>query len=381
VALAPAACRRARRGARARELLACDKVSIQYTVTRVAPLDIKPDLLRIWGRNLRVAGDVDDRFRWTYQQAPEAWDHVFVLAAHEGAPPLHLVGTAGVEVRPFAGGGRELRVALGCNLAVDPTHRTLLPGLQLVRAVRRDTHAEFDLTYNFPNERAQALYARAGYHDLGEVPRYVRVLRHAPYVGRYIGVPWLARPVGAAADLASRARRAIGRRRAARAFQLAWLAVPDRRFDALWENARGDYPIVARRDAAWLRWRYLACPGSCARIAALVERGPAAAVRAYAVVEQLETVAHVRDLFGRRRDLDPLLALLLPELRDRGATSASFRYLGSEVVVGVLRAHGFRVRDARRRVCVDAGAALTEDERRTAMNPTAWHLTEYDEDS
>lgn len=355
-------------------------MSVEYRVSRVVPREVKPDLLQIWGRNLPVAGGPDDRFRWTYQEAPEAWDHVFVLAADDGAHP-RLVGTAGVEIRPFAGEARALRVALGCNLAVDASHRTLMPGLQLVRAVRLGTHGEFDLTYNVPNERAQPLYARAGYRDLGEMTRHVRVLRHAPYMGRVIAAPRLARIAGAAADLASRARAAPGRCLAALGYELRWLDSVDDRFDTLWERARRDYPIVARRDAAWLRWRCLTCPGSRAQIAALIERRPGAAVRAYAVIEQLGEVAHVRDLFGPVRDLDPLLTLLAPMLRARGAASASFRYLGSPRVVALLHAHGFRPRDAKRRVCIDAGPALSDAERRAASTAAAWHLTEYDEDS
>ena len=355
-------------------------MAVTYSVSRMASREAIPDLHRIWADSLRDAGDVEERLRW-YAQAPTACDHVFVLAAHESTLPNRIVGTAGLEIRAFALAGRELRVALGCNLAVEPAHRTLFPGLRLLREVQRATTAELDLAYNFPNERAQPLFVRAGYHELGRMPRYVRILRHATYVSRVVPVTAVASGAGAAIDLVVGARYALRHRRAARALELVWLDDVDARFDALWERARHEYVLVGRRDASWLRWRYLVFPRSRARIAALVEHGPGADVRAYALVTERDGVAHVRDLFGSIGDLDPLLALLTRELRGRGATSASFGYLGSDGVVALLDAHGFRPRPTSRRVFVAAGAALSVKERAIATSPTAWHLTEFDEDS
>ncbi|HUP08454.1 MAG TPA: hypothetical protein VMU47_14945, partial [Caldimonas sp.] len=68
-------------------------------------------------------------------------------------------------------------------------------------------------------------------------------------------------------------------------------------------------------------------------------------------------------------------------LRGRGAASASFGYLGSDAVVALLEDHGFRARPTNRRVFVATGEAMTPSERALASTPTAWHLTEYDEDS
>lgn len=355
-------------------------MTVSYTVSRIGAREATPDLRRIWAASLSGAGDVDERLAW-YAQAPTTRDDVFVIAAHEGTLPHRIVGTAGLETRMFSLAGRDLRVALGCNLAVEPAHRTLLPGLRLLSAVQRAATAELDLAYNFPNERAQPLFIRAGYRELGRMPRYVRILRHASYVRRLVPVSAIARGAGEALDLVMGARQTLHRRRMPRALDLVWLDDVDARFDALWQRARDGYVLVGRRDASWLRWRYLMFPRSRARIAALVERGPVADIRAYALVTEREGVAHVRDLFGSICDLDPLLFLLVRELRDRGATSASFGYLGSERIVALLAAHGFRERSTNRRVFLAPGDALSPSVRALVTNPTSWHLTEYDEDS
>ena len=350
---------------------------VSYSVSRIGLREATPDLRRIWAASLNGAGDLDERLAW-YAQSPKPCDDVFVIVAHEGTLPRRIVGTAGLELRTFAVAGRELRVGLGCNLAVDAAHRTLLPALRLLREMQRVTTAELDLAYYLPNERAQPLFVRAGYHELGRMTRYVRVLRHAPYLRRLVPVSVIARGVGAVLDLVMRARY---KRRVARRLDLVWLDTVDARFDALWERAREGYLLVGRRDPSWLRWRYLVFPRSRARIAALVERGPGADLRAYALVAEHEGVAHVRDLFGSLGDLDWLLALLVRDLRHRGATSASFEYLGSDGVISLLAAHGFRARSTNRRVFVAPGAALSAEQRALVTSPTSWHLTEYDEDS
>ncbi len=354
-------------------------MTTHYIVSRVAPATVESDLIRLWRSNLPVSGDVRAKLRWSYHDVPEPPERVYMLQVRDGDLPPRIVGSAGVVVRRFASPAGELRVALGCDLAVERAHRVVLPALRLVRQIRRDTCGEFDLIYNFPNEHARGLYARAGYHDLGTMIRYVKVLRTAPYIARVVKHAAVARAVGSVADLAIRARLALAIPRAARAFRLEWLDDIDARFDALWEAARAEYALVGWRDAGWLRWRWLANPDGRCRIAALVDDG--CAVRAYAIVRLCDGVAHVCDLFGMPCDLDSLVALLSASLRDQGAASVSFRFLGGLWVRRLLAAHGFRARRSTRHVYVAAGDALTRMTHVRIADVEAWHLTDYDEDT
>jgi hypothetical protein len=353
-------------------------MTTEYRISRRAPDAVELELVQIWRRNLPLAGDAYAKLHWSYHEPPDRPDRVYLLEALDGDRAPEIVGSAGVVLRRFASPGGELRVALGCDLSVDESHRVVRPALGLVREVRRDACAELDLIYNFPNGRACGLYTRAGYADLGPMIRYVQLLRSAPYVVRVVRRARLARAVGALLDLAPRGRIAVADRVARRLYRLEWLDDVDDRFDALWETARTAYPIVGRRDAAWLRWRCLASPDALGRVAALMENGT---LRGYAIVRVVGEVAHVRDVFGMPEHLDPLLAMLSATLRDAGVASVSLRYLGSPRIVRVLRAHGFRRRDASRHVFVTPGEALTGSARQHAADPESWHLTDYDEDT
>jgi hypothetical protein len=217
----------------------------------------------------------------------------------------------------------------------------------------------------------------------------VRVLRHGAYasalaarkgvprlVARAAALPGVARAIGAAVD-AARAPLDLGRAgRAALRHRLVWCERPDARLDALWTAARAAYPVVGARTSRFLAWRYPRAP-----LATLVRRGDGE-LRAYAVVEHdaASGAAHLRDLFGHPGDLAPLVDLLLPALRARGARSVSVRFLGAPALARVLERRGFVVRDDGRTVVVRVGEAAAARAAELA-DPGRWHLFDADEDA
>jgi GNAT superfamily N-acetyltransferase len=102
------------------------------------------------------------------------------------------------------------------------------------------------------------LFKKLGYHDVGPVPFFQRILDPVAVARRRLG-PALARPAGTL----------LG--------QLLTLLQPEaegmpsgvgvRRVtsfsadcDTLWERCKGAYAMCVRRDRAYLNWKYAACP-------------------------------------------------------------------------------------------------------------------------
>jgi hypothetical protein len=155
----------------------------------------------------------------------------------------------------------------------------------------------------------------------------------------------------------------------------------DARFDQLWQRARGEFGIACRRDAAFLRWRFLQQPGQRATIAAVIDR-KRDELCAYAVVSGGRgEMAELADVFGTSvAAIGNLLTLLAPALYLRGHTAMSMRFLGDPRIATLLLAHHFSLRDAERSVIVHTGtgcpiptAELTD--RRV------WYVTDLDEDT
>jgi hypothetical protein len=370
---------------------------VTYSVARVTPEDVRGEVTRLWKANLISSGDVERKFERIYRECPEPAPTVFMLAA-DGEGERRWVGTAGVAIRHVRVGGRDLRAGLLADLAVDRDHRSLLPALSLVRAVKEWVLSEMDLAYGFPNNHAEGVFKRVGYRPLGMVGRWVRVLRHAGYASRVkeAELPRVPRPVkrvvdraadvgaiaavaGGAVDLVQLARIAPSAVQAARKIKLAWSDVPDGRMDRVWEAARDEYEVAGVRSSQFLAWRF---PPQQERAIAIASSRSDGAPLAYAVIDHLDRVAYVQDLFGTREAVVWLLDLLVPALYPRGATAASMRYLGAPWLVEALEARGWVSRqNFQRQVFVGAAASVDAEARALLGASEHWYLTDADEDA
>lgn len=370
-------------------------MTVAYRVERLDPEAARAELLRLWADNLPVVGPVERKFDWIYRDAPDRPGAVFLLAAEEEGA-RRWVGTAGVGIRRIWVRGVERRAGLLADLAVDRDHRSVMPALQLVRAARGFALGEMDLAYGFPNQHAEGVFKRVGYRPLGTIGRWARVLRHASYaarvkerelpvppalkrfVDRAAEVPALAALAGGAVDAVKLAQGAPAAVAAARRLKLSWLDAADDRIDAVWEDARVDHEVVAVRSSKVLRWRFP--PGPAISIALATARGDGTPV-AYAVIEQIEGVAYLRDLFGRREVIGALLDLLVPALYPRGASSISVRYLGAPWLVAELESRGWVARDSARLVTIGVRDGLPAEEQEALTTAASWHITDFDEDT
>lgn len=369
---------------------------IRYDVIARDPDLVKEDLCRLWRENLALPITADAHFQWLYCDAPEPASTVFVLCADVGEPDAapEIVGANGFSVRRFQlGTGGDARAAVCGDLVVARAHRSLLPALRLVRAVGAHTTSELAFCYGFPNAKAEGVMVRAGFRVLGKTTRFARVLRHAKYL-REVAARVSARPrLRAVVNTAARHRRLVRAlvpmldvarlasgvpdlARAHARYRLDWLAAADARFDELWQSARAEYDVIGARTCAVLRWRY-----PRAEIAALVQRSDTA-LAAYAVVERdaITGAAHLRDVFGYKAALGPLLDLLVPALWRSRAHSVSIRLLGAPYLVTALVDRGFEPRPEQRTVVVQVGRA-GEAARPRLENREAWHLLDLDEDT
>jgi hypothetical protein len=371
-------------------------VAVTYRIDQVAPDQARDDLMRLWGDNLTVDGGVERKFDWLYVDAPDRPDRVFMLAAR-AAGADRWIGTAAVLVRRLSVLGVDRPVGLAADLAVDRGHRTVLPALSLVRAARDWAIGALDLVYGFPNQLAAGVFKRVGFRPLGTIGRWARVLRHGAYAERIAGaelprvppalrraidaaagVPAIAAVAGGAVDLARLAKLAPATADAARRHRLTWLAAADERFDALWAAARGDFDVVGVRTSRFLRWRF---PASERLAIALSTARAGGAPAAYAVVETVDGIAHMRDVFGRREAIGPLLDRLVPALYARGAHAISVRYLGAPWLIDLIEARGFVARTSDRAIMIDVRAELPAAEREAVTTAARWHLTDADEDT
>lgn len=371
-----------------------------YAVRRCQPSEAKDELEALWQRNLTLEQSAAEKFEWLYREAPNPPEAVFLLDALRDAgaapsAPARTVGTAGVGLREIAVNQHHLRAGLLADLAVDRDHRTVAPALRLVREVKAWAMDALDLAYGFPNQHAQGVFKRVGYAPLGAMPRYVRVLRHRSYLGR-VGQSDLARLPSWARPLArdvlthdgfSQAAAAgafdllqLGRDlgfflAARRQGRVAFVERAPAGIDALWSRCRREHTVVSVRSQRLLEWRY---PPHADRFWAAVRSG--SRLDAYAIVDRVGDVAHIRDLFGGRDAMEALLRQLIFECYRRGVSSMSMRYLGDRWMSDLLRLARFEERGAERTIFVGVSPKLERRLQAMLVDPACWFLTDFDED-
>jgi hypothetical protein len=357
-----------------------------YSVSWVEPAQARDEQLGVWQRNLHLSVTPRRRFNWLYRDNPAGPGRLALLHAGAGAD-CPVVGSAGYGMRALQIAGQLIAAAVLADLAVDRAHRTAMPAIMLTREVRAQVRSHQEVVYAFPNAQAGPLMQKLGYQLLGETRRFALVLQHGRHVAGHLaeklGPALGARATPTVAKVLDVARGALLSVRAGPAtvdYRLRYVDAPDERFDRLWETARRDYPVVGVRDAAFVWWRFVACPEGAAELWTLISR-QTGELAGYAAVAREGRVAHVRDLFAPRDRIEPLLRLLCAKLARQGMESVSVRLCGAPWLVDALTALGFRERDDRRQIIVDVGTKLAVTTPDRVRDVTGWHLTDADEDA
>ncbi len=153
--------------------------------------------------------------------------------------------------------GADVSAAWGTDLFVNPTHKLRGVGAIIVE----EGNAATDVTIGIEvSDEASQAFIRAGWTELGEVPLYVHPLDlvRATAGGNFDSQPtWLlkaANPIWRSVD---GVRAAVRRRRGIR---LEPIDRFDERADQIWERHARHYPVIGRRDAATLNWRFIEFP-------------------------------------------------------------------------------------------------------------------------
>jgi GNAT superfamily N-acetyltransferase len=195
------------------------------------------------------------------QQDPARTAWLFFERAADEPPSVWIVRDAGRVVGMSASIGFELEAGgvtrparYGVDLRVDPAHR----GDGIASALIDERLRSEGMLVGFGlSHGGVKLMERMGAIGLGQVPRYVFTLT-AEAVASQVSARWrrVVR-VGVAAPVAV-LRGMAGLR--ARGVELVATQRFDARADALWHDVASNYTVIARRDAAWLRWRFDGSP-------------------------------------------------------------------------------------------------------------------------
>lgn len=324
----------------------------------------------MYGASATVATDA--YVTWLFDDAPGARDEgpALWLSTRDGV----ILGQQGAIRARLRLGPRELRAGWALDLMVAPSERGKGIGAVLGDVAHRELSISLGLDVS---KEARRSFARQGWLDVGVVPLWVRPLRPSA-IARRAGVATpLVRAGLCALDALAASWRAITRT------ELVLARRVDETFDALWERARGCYPVIAVRDAAVARWRYEGCPipdRYALYVARRSSRGARVAVAWVALrvgeANGLRT-GYIVDFVCAPRDAYAVLGAALAELAERNVERAlclcsSARLRAPLLALGFIpQPSGFPLM---------MRAELSAAERALASDMGAWFVTFGDAD-
>jgi hypothetical protein len=221
--------------------------------------------------------------------------------------------------------GRAVRGAIGGDFVVDRPHRALGPALALQRALIDLLPANgFHFVYGAPNQFSDPVMARVGFAEVGELTRFIKLLKAQALGGKAATRPALGRllsvvgPVLVDPALWVFSRERVYRRRAGLVVEHP--EAFDSGFADVFEAMSAQFRITAHRTPELMNWRFekdrpAERLGGHSIMAVTEHDGRR--VLAYAVYKTLDHVRYVEDLgfLPSTSSVDMLLAELVRDAR------------------------------------------------------------------
>ena len=348
-----------------------DEAKRQYGIRIATVLNEGEQICALWRTGLSAVGMYEARFDWYYRNNPEGTPDALFL--HHGSS-TDAIGVAAVGHRRMRFNDTIFTTGVMVDFVVRPEHRTLFPALLLQKEMHRFALLTHPVIWGMPNPRAAAVFGRAGYSCIGQMVRYVRVIRSATYLARYLP-QWLSRVIGPIIDAARRVAGTLSSL-TTRGYIVRWQDRPDARFNELWQRSTIPDQIMGVRDQQYLTWRFSECPFYSHSFLTLVSTANDRLI-GYAACELARPTLHVSD-FLVDVNLPDAAAILWQELTREtfrlGYASLSTQFLGGEPVQRKLIRAGL-IRREQRPVYL-----ANSDRSPPLLSETNWYLTGADLD-
>jgi GNAT superfamily N-acetyltransferase len=339
-------------------------------VNRYQPAD-RESVLEFRGR---LFGSPDpEHVTWMYEQAPSAPDDEVALWTWQADGRVEAHQGAIRTVLRIGGEDRQLSWAI--DLFVSSPFRSLGIGAVLPSKVTEEADV---VAGTEVSEAAQKSFERSGWSHLGNVPVWFRPIdgtatlrtrlrhKHVPYSG------WL---LSAGLRLRMHASRLSTRH-----YRLTSTDTFDQRADVVWNTCAPQWPLIAKRDFEWLRWRWDLNHEFETRKLWFEHGGE---VIGWVVVATRDRrglrAGLILDMLCPPNKVSRLLALVIQGFysdRDVEAVYCKFR---APETSRALSLAGFVKRDSGFAMMVYADK-LPESERAIVLDPDNWYLTAGDSD-
>ncbi len=349
---------------------------MQYATAETTGKEGYPQAQGMWLSEFPEAVDLLEKYPWYY--GSEGFQSRVHLIKELGTKKV--VGAIGFVSRPYHARNGDQVVGLCSDFAVDKSHQTVVPALQLLKSLLKGSRNQCDLLLGFPNNKSVLVMRRAGFHVLGVLPRYALILKSAPYIEK-LPIAGLGQFITAPIDALLKTWFWLTRRVGFSSYTLTEISAADESFDKLWAAWSETSDLYAgRRDSKYINWRFFADPLAKSVVFSL-KRKKSSELLGYAVIRvNAEEHWYVSDFFALpdNKTTKCLLQKLIAVASSENATSLSLEFLGEKKIRDLLRTLKFSQRASDRRVILSRLRESSEDLDHL-YDVNNWYITSADE--
>ena len=306
-----------------------------FRVIQEDPLRYKEQILQFWTEYL--PGTPPGRFEWLQDgnpSGPALW--FFALESKTS----ELAGVISILPAEIIRQGKKIRAGILGDFMVSKKYRVFGPNFLLPRAVRNNSAGlGFQLIYTIPNAESEKIARREGFHQAGVVHTFVKPLRIAPYVNKYMH-PLAARLVSPLVDMGLR----ITSRELSVSSRGLFQEVSeiDGSFEHFWHAIRQNQPdMIGDHRPAYLQWKYFQNPLHTFRILTYRERADGNLL-GYLVFTMHESKMHIYDVIAlHKKYACKLLKETIKRGRKERCQSIQMQILETNPLLPVVRSFRF----------------------------------------
>lgn len=349
-----------------------------YTIRRVSSEEDRITLLNFWEQNRGQS--LKEKYQWFYEDNPAGKADAFLLIeGNEG----RCVGCIAVFSRLISIGCKIYRAGIAGDFFVQSKHRTLLPALLLCKKlVSLIEGEEYDLIYGFPNDKAVAVFDRAGFIRLGSFIRMSKLIKTSELLQSMNWSKYTCRCVAPFFDLALKFSAIETWYPIHKKWVLEDTLVFDERFDKLWDNIRtkGKGWAIGERSSRYLTWKYINHPNIPYSILTMFSEDKSD-IKGYLVYCKNEVSIEIHDfvLPDNNNDLTIFMLTFLKRIRTISQRSVTVNLLNESDLIAQFSRYGFKKRGMATNCCYYANAKTISQQPEITI-PGRWVLLKGDSD-
>lgn len=321
-----------------------DQTIASYSVQVTSAVHADQSMQDIWSSaGLSVSGT---KLGWYYHGNPLLQPKVLLLT-HEQTGQA--IGTCSLGYRQMQFNGMPVMAANRCDLAVMTAHRGGQATPLLLDQVRTQGLTNAKLVYGFPNRRAQRSVASAGFHKMGLLQTYTKVLNIKDWARSKLPPSWHPITKGWLGTINTAWQLSDWMRTEQVRGVTYKLTRPDDSFDELWHTQSELQVLMGVRDQSYLKWRF--APAIYPEVQFLVAYDQSDSALGYAAFVIDDGRCNVLDFLARPEPeswaLKALMSGLFKTAMQAGSFAVNVDFFGSSTVTDTFVALGMSLRAGR----------------------------------